>query len=83
MSVVLKDISDELLSLFAQVMFRDKPLSSYLLNIEAEGNKGQTGPDYDVQLCRAASSEEALTTGLLCLSADMLTPASVPHTSCL
>lgn len=58
------DISDELLSLLAQVTFRDKPLSYYLLNMEAAGNAPQTCPEDDVQHCRAGSAQEELLTGL-------------------
>lgn len=68
---MLKYISDELFPLFAQVKFRDKPLSYYLLNMEAEGNTPQTRPEDDVRHCRAGPTQEALTTGLLFLSAEM------------
>lgn len=74
MSMVLKDISDELLPLFAQVTFRDKPLSHYLLNTEAGGKKPGTHPEDEGQHM-AGSSQEALTTGLLFLSADMPNPS--------
>ncbi|GLD52397.1 putative ankyrin repeat domain-containing protein 31, partial [Lates japonicus] len=44
------------------VMFKDKPLSYYLLKMEAEGNTPQTPPEDDVQHCSAAASPKALTT---------------------
>lgn len=74
MSVVLEDISDEVLPLFAQVMFKDKPLSYYLFKMEGEGNTPQTPPEDDLQHCRAAASPKALTTGLLFQSADLPCP---------
>ncbi|XP_059192326.1 ankyrin repeat domain-containing protein 31-like [Centropristis striata] len=45
-----------------KVTFRDKPLSYYLLNMEAEGHKPQTCPEDDPQHCSTASSQEELTT---------------------
>ncbi|XP_044052872.1 ankyrin repeat domain-containing protein 31-like isoform X2 [Siniperca chuatsi] len=42
-----------------KVTYRDKPLSYYLVNMEAEGNTPQTHPEDDAQRCRAGSSQEA------------------------
>lgn len=75
MSVELKQISNELPPLLAQVTFRDKPLSYYLLNTEAAGNRPRTCLEDDVQRCRARSCQEELLTGLWFLSADILKPA--------
>ncbi|XP_049906341.1 26S proteasome non-ATPase regulatory subunit 10-like [Epinephelus moara] len=44
------------------VTFRDKPLSHYLLNIEAEETKPQTHHEDNVQHCRASSSQRVLFT---------------------
>ncbi|XP_076586584.1 ankyrin repeat domain-containing protein 31-like [Chaetodon auriga] len=53
-----------------KVTFRDKPLSYYLLNWEAEGNTPQTCPEDVVLHCRAGSSQGALTT--VCAEATSL-----------
>ncbi|XP_049434742.1 ankyrin repeat domain-containing protein 31-like isoform X2 [Epinephelus fuscoguttatus] len=45
-----------------KVTFRDKPLSHYLLNIEAEETKPQTHHEDNVQHCRASSSQRVLFT---------------------
>ncbi|XP_019109435.2 putative ankyrin repeat domain-containing protein 31 isoform X2 [Larimichthys crocea] len=45
-----------------KVTFRDKPLSYYLLNMEAEGNPLQACPKEDVQHCRPGSCQEVLST---------------------
>lgn len=57
-------ISDELLSLLAQVTYRDKPLSYYLLNMEAAANTQLTCAEDDVPQCRTGCSQEEVLTGL-------------------
>ncbi|XP_026167688.1 ankyrin repeat domain-containing protein 31-like [Mastacembelus armatus] len=44
-----------------KVTLSDKPLSYYLLNIEAEEKTAQTHPEQAVQSCKAAFSHKALT----------------------
>ncbi|KAF3851596.1 hypothetical protein F7725_013368 [Dissostichus mawsoni] len=46
-----------------KVMLRGKPLSHYVLNMEAEGHSEQASPD--VQHCSAASPKEVLTPAVL------------------
>ncbi|KAM3610331.1 uncharacterized protein V6R79_002392 [Siganus canaliculatus] len=48
-----------------KVTFRDKPLSSYLLNTEANGSTPQTCPNVDAQQRMAGSSQEELTADIL------------------
>lgn len=60
--------------------FRDKPLSYYLLNMEAAGNRPQTCPEDEVQHCRAGSSQKELLTGLWFLSLDVRKPAQLSAT---
>ncbi|XP_045889810.1 poly [ADP-ribose] polymerase tankyrase-1-like [Micropterus dolomieu] len=45
-----------------KVRYRDKPLSNYILDMEAEENTPQTHPENDIQHCRPVSSQEALIT---------------------
>ncbi|KAI3372219.1 hypothetical protein L3Q82_022655, partial [Scortum barcoo] len=45
-----------------KVMYRDIPLSYYLLNIGAQENTTQTHPEHGIQHCRVTSCQEALTT---------------------